>query len=282
MKKFLLLAAVLAGLLGLLGLSGPAATQPHGVPDAMEGRLLVSGSSTMKPLIQAMARRFEELHPRVRVEISSGGSARGLADVREGRVDVGMVARALVAAEQDLRTLPIARDGVALLVHLDNPVPALSHAQVAALYSGVVTNWKPLGGRDEPILSIAGEPGRGSQEIFAQYFGLSASQVHATRTEGDNTARLQLLRDHPNAIGYLSVGEAERSVRAGAPLRLLAEDGVDASSRNVGKGDYPLVRPLTLVTQRQPGALARAFVAFCASSQVTDLIAAHDFVPYLD
>jgi phosphate transport system substrate-binding protein len=80
----------------------------------------------------------------------------------------------------------------------------------------------------------------------------------------------------------MSIGAAEHSLQAGAPLRLLPDDGVPATSGNVARGEYPLARPLMLVTGPAPGALARAFIEFCASSLVTDLVLAHDFVPYPD
>lgn len=280
--KYLLAAVLLATALLLLGRPGPA-EMPAGATAATEtGHLLVIGSSTMAPLVRAMAKRYQELHPQVRIEVQTGGSGQGVARVRDGSADIGMVARPLATGEQELPGLPIARDGLALVVHQDNPVQSLTHAQVADIYTGAVTNWKHVGGRDAPILSIGAQAGRGSPELFARHFELPVEQLRVWRTSSDNAARLQLLREHPEAVAYLSLGEAERSIHDGAPLRLLPDEGVPATSRNVAKGVYPLARPLTLVTPRRPSALATAFVTFCTSSQVTDLILAHDFVPYLD
>lgn len=279
MKKLLLAAIAMAAALLLVTRHGAGEAQPR----AAVAVLVVSGSGTMAPLVAAMARRFEQQHAGVRVEVGNGGSGRGLADVRAGYTQVGMVSRALHGDEQDLRALPIARDGIALVVHADNPVVSLSHAQVAAIYGGEVSNWKQVGGRDEPILSIApASAEHSSPALIADHFGLALARLKASHTESSNAARLRLLREHRNAIAILSVSEAERSVRAGAPLRLLPDEGIAASSRNVLRGDYPLVRPLALVTRPAPGALAQAFIAFCASSQVTDLIVAHGFVPYMD
>lgn len=279
MKKLLLLAAVLLTGLLLFTRHGAGGAQPRPAPAV----LVVSGSNTMAPLVQAMARRFEQQHAGVRVDVGDSNSGRGLADVRAGQAQVAMVSRMLRGDEQDLHYLPIARDGLALVVHADNPVTSLSHAQVAAIYSGRVTNWKPLGGRDEPILSIAPASGEhGSPALVAGHFKLPLAQLQARHTAGGNAERLQAVQAHRNAIAFVSVGEAERSRQAGAALRLLADEDIAATSRNVARGDYPLVRPLALVTRGQPGALPQAFIAFCASSQVTDLIVAHGFVPYLD
>ena len=66
------------------------------------------------------------------------------------------------------------------------------------------------------------------------------------------------------------------------PIKLLPTGGVVASSRNIRNGNFPISRPLTLVTRERPTGLTKAFVEYCASSQVTDLIVAYNFVPYLD
>jgi phosphate transport system substrate-binding protein len=115
-----------------------------------------------------------------------------------------------------------------------------------------------------------------------RHFQLTPRVLRSDALAGDNDQRLKLLSEHPTGIAYLSVGEAERAMAAGMPIRPLPQDGVPATSRAIERGHYGLARPLTLVTARQSGALAKAFVAFCASSLVTDVIRAHDFVPYLD
>jgi phosphate transport system substrate-binding protein len=282
MKKPLLVATLLAAILILLAWGRVAGLVPGdtAADTGPAGRLRVTGSGTMAPLVEAMARRFEALHPRVRIEVLAGGTARGLSDLRQGTADVGMVSRPLGADEQDLRGLAIARDGVALVVHRDNPVTALNHAQVVGIYSGQLRNWNEVGGHDAPILRVAAAPGRSSTELFARHFGLPPARFRVELTEGENAARLRVLREHPNAVLYMSIGEAERSLQAGAPLRLLPDDGVPATSRNVARGEYPLARPLMLVTGPAPGALARAFIELCASSLVTDLVLALDFVPF--
>jgi phosphate transport system substrate-binding protein len=250
--------------------------------DALTGRLLITGSSTMAPLVSAIANRFHALHPGVSIEVQPGGSGRGIADARQGKADIGMVSRALGDAEQDLQGLPIARDGVAVVVHKDNPVRPLSDAQVVEIYTGKITNWKQLGGRDAPILTVAAEAKRSSSELFDHYYHLTRDAIKAQQIVGDNALRIKLLVEHPQAIVYMSVGEAERNAQSGVPIRLLPVGGVTASSRNIRNGNFPISRPLTLVTRARPTGLAKAFIEYCVSSQVTDLVIAHDFVPYLD
>ena len=97
-------------------------------------RLTLTGASTVAPLMADIAKRFEQANPHVRVDVQTGGSSRGVADARRGTADIGMVSRALNADEGDLTAYPIALDGVAMILHRDNPLPALTEEQIVAIY----------------------------------------------------------------------------------------------------------------------------------------------------
>lgn len=211
-----------------------------------------------------------------------GGSGRGIQDARRGVADIGMVSRALGEELRDLYGIPIARDGVAVVVHRDNPVKSLTVRQIADIFSGRTANWKQAGGRAAPVLVAKAEETRSSTELFARFFDLRYDRIQAQQVVGDNPARIRLLVENPNAILYMSVGEAERNAQSGVPLKLLPIGGVVASSKSIRSGDYPISRPLTLVTRAMPAGLAKQFIDYALSAEVTDLIVAHDFVPYLD
>lgn len=245
-------------------------------------RLLLSGSTTMAPLMTEVAKRFQALHPGVQIEVRMGGSGRGVSDAREGRADFGMVSRSLGESESDLYSMPIARDGVAIIVHRDNPVASLSDRQLFDIFSGKIANWRQVGGRDAPLHVLAAPAGGGSSELISHYLQLPYERFKPQRQVGPNAERIAAVAADPHAIVYLSLGEAERKAVAGAPIKLLAVGGAAATSRNVRSGNYPISRPLTLVTRGTPTGAARIFVEFCVSSQVTDLVLAFDFVPYLD
>ena len=83
----------------------------------VDGKLVITGSSTVAPLALEIARRFEERHPGARVDVQTGGSSRGIADTRSGVADLGMASRDLAGDEQDLVSYTLARDGVCLIVH---------------------------------------------------------------------------------------------------------------------------------------------------------------------
>lgn len=246
------------------------------------GRLLLTGSSTMAPLMKEIGGRFAALHPGITVEVQAGGSGRGIADVRQGKADIGMASHALMDKEGDLYGFPIARDGICLILHRDNPVRTLSDRQVVDIYTGKIANWKKVGGRDAPVTVLNPREGYGSVDLFTHYFNLKYDAIKARQLVGDNQTRIKAISDNPNAIVYVSVGEAERKAQAGAPIKLLPVGGVAATSGNIRSGNFPISRPLTLVTKSLPTGLAKVFIEFSLSSQVNDLILTHDFVPYQD
>jgi phosphate transport system substrate-binding protein len=251
-------------------------------PDALAGRLVLNGSSTTAPLVEAIGKRFQAIHPGVAIEVRTGGSERGIRDARAEAVDIGMASRALSPDERDLFGFPIARDGVALIVHRSNSVQRLTNAQIVDIFKGKIANWAEVGGKEGPIAVINRDRQRSEVELMSHYFRLPYSSVRAHATVGDNQECIRAVADNPNGISYVSVGEAERELRRGAAIRLLPVDEVIASSLTVRSGDYPLARPLLLVTHRLPTGLAKRFIDFALSSQVTDLVDEYRFVPYLD
>lgn len=273
MKLSIRVPAFLLPLLILLGLSAPVAAQSN---------LNVVGSSTMHPLVSALARRFEALHPGVTVTVESGGSQRGIDGARTGKADIGMASRTLTEAEKDLIGFAIARDGVGFVVHTENPIGGLTTTQLRDIYTGRITNWRQAGGADAPLTAISREKGRSSLELFLHYFELKDEDLKATVTAGDNALIVDAVTADPWSIAYLSIGEVERQAGAGRPIRLLTVDGTAATARNVRRGDYPILRQLTLVTRELPQDMTKRFIDFCLSSQATGTVREYDFVPYVD
>jgi len=121
---------------------------------ADEIQITATGASTIAPLMAEIGKSFEKANPNVRIEVQSGGTSRGIADVRQGSARIGMVSRELHPDEKDLESQLIAYDGVGMIVHQSNPVKALSREQIIAIYTGVIKNWKEVGGADLPITVI--------------------------------------------------------------------------------------------------------------------------------
>jgi phosphate transport system substrate-binding protein len=242
-------------------------------------QLVLTGSSTIAPLAVEMGKRFESLHPGIRVDVQTGGSSRGINNTRQGLNDIGLVSRPLKDDEKDLHAFAIANDGVCLIVHKDNPVAQLSDAQVVAIYTGKIANWNEVGGKDAPITVVNKAEGRSTLELFCHYFKLKNSDIKAKVVIGDNEQGIKTVAGNPDAIGYVSIGTAEYDAAQGVPIRLLPIGGVAATSANVANGTFPLSRPLNLVTRSPPEGLIKEFLDFATSEQVQDLVREQSFVP---
>jgi phosphate transport system substrate-binding protein len=241
-------------------------------------RIVMTGSSTLAPLVLEMGKRFEKQNPGLRVDVQTGGSSRGVADVRAGLADIGMVSRALKNSEMDLYAFTIALDGVAMIVSSKNPISELSNAQIIAIYKGTITDWRQLGGLDKPITVVNKAEGHSTLELFLAYFNLTNSEIKASVIIGDNQQGIKTVAGNPNAIGYVSVGAAEFAEIDGIPIKRLPMSGVPASVQQVQSGVFPLTRPLNLVTQEPPSGLVKRFIEFSRSEEVEELIADQFFV----
>lgn len=252
----------------------PSAGAPFG-----DGRLTLSGSSTIAPLVGEVAKRFEAKYPGVRVDVQTGGSSRGVADVRRGSVNIGMVSRALAADEQDLTAARIAMDGVAVIVHATNPVVQLSGAQIVDIYTGRITNWSQVGGANAPITVVNKADGRSTLELFASHFRIDRPSIKAHVVIGENLHGVRTVVADPNAIGYVSIGTAEFERRNGVAIKLLPLDDVPATMQNVRDGRFALSRPLNLVTAGTRPPIVEAFINLATSAEVNDLVESQYFVP---
>lgn len=245
----------------------------------LQGRLTLTGSSTVAPLISDIAKRFEQQHPRVRIDVQTGGSSRGIADARRGTADIGMASRALKPAESDLAAHTIARDGVTIILHRDNPVAKLSDEQIVGIYTGRIVDWSEVGGPQAPITVANKAEGRATLEVFLKYFQLKSRDIQASIVIGDNQQAIRTVAGDPHAIAYVSIGTAEFEFSRGVPIRLLAVGGIEPTTSSVGDGVFPMSRPLNLVTQGEVSPLAQAFIEFARSDAVHDLVKDHSFVP---
>jgi phosphate transport system substrate-binding protein len=269
--------APLLAFVAMLSLSacGDGASAPGATPAAgAAARITVVGSSTVSPLMAEIAKDFEKSKPDVRVDVQAGGSSRGITDVRNGVAEVGMISRALKPDESDLGHTLVARDGVSMIVHRDNPIPGLSKAQLVDIYTGKITNWSQLGGPDLAITVVSKAEGRSTLEVFSDYVGLSYKDIKAQMIIGDNQQGIQAVSSTPGAITYVSIGTAEYEAGNGAAIRLVPLDGMTPTTQAVAEGRFPMVRELNLV-YKSPAAL----IQHTASPKAVEIIRGQYMVP---
>lgn len=281
MKQLKTLALMSLGLTICLGIKScsQSTTTTTQVTNQLQGKLVLTGSSTVAPLAAEIGKQFESQHPNVRIDVQTGGSSRGIADARTGVANIGMASRSLKDEEKDLKAFAIARDGIGIILHQEHPVKSLSNQQVIDIYTGKINNWQQVNGKNAPITVVNKAEGRSTLELFLSYFKLKNSDIKSSVVIGDNQQGIKTVAGNPNAIGYVSIGTAEFSINNSVPIKLLPLNGIAASTENVKNGTFPLSRPLNLVTKTQPQGLEKAFIEFAQSPQVYDIVKKQDFVP---
>jgi phosphate transport system substrate-binding protein len=246
---------------------------------AQERKLVITGSSTVAPLVAEIAKRFETQNRGVRIDVQTGGSSRGMSDARAGIADIGMVSRALNKEEQDLKSFLLANDGMSVILHKTNSVQTLTREQIVDIYTGKITNWKDAGGKDEKITVVNKAEGRSTLELFLAFFKLNNRDIKAQVVIGDNQQGIKTVSGNPGAIGYVSIGTAEFEALNGVPIKLLPLGGVAPTTENVRNGSFPLSRQINIVTKNVPQGLQKQFIDFATSSAVIDLVKEQYFVP---
>lgn len=243
-------------------------------------KLVLSGSSTVSPLVSEIGKRYEDATPGVRVDVQTGGSSRGIRDAKAGLADIGMSSRALKDSEKAGRLeWPIAMDGVCFIIDGANTVNELSESQLRQILRGEVTNWNQLGGKDLSIVFVNRAAGRSELELVGKFFETDPSEMKADLIAGENQLGIKLVANTPGAISYMSVGASEEAIAQGAGIRMLPLKGVEASVENVEAGLFPLSRPLMLVTSDQPSEAAKEFIQYSQSRDVADLVKDLSYVP---
>lgn len=261
MKKvtYMLLAALLA--LGCL-------TGCSGGKDG--GTVSTDGSTSMSRVIGALGEAYE-METGVKVTYNPTGSGSGIQAVQEGRCDIGLSSRALKADElaAGLTETTLAYDGIAVIVNRANPVSDLTLAQVAAIYTGAITNWSEVGGSDAEIVCIGREANSGTRDGFESITGTSEKCQYRQELSSNGDV-ITTVASNPNAIGYASLATVKDSVT------MLTIDGVEPSEETVRDGSYAIQRPFVLVTKTDTALsdAAQRFFDYMTSGEANAIISA--------
>jgi phosphate transport system substrate-binding protein len=234
-----------------------------GCGSASSAGVTITGSTSVTPFAEHLAELYQKQHPGTVINIQGLGSSAGIRAALDGVAEVGMSSRDLKPEEaEQLDQQIIARDALALIVNPANPVDNLSGDQIKAIFSGAIGSWAEVGGLPQPIVLVSREAGSGTFGAFEELVMKGVPIASAALRQGSNGAIRQIVAEDPNAIGYISLGIVDQTVKA------LSIDGVRAATANVETGQYRLVRPFLLVWRKgQPlGPLASDFVGYVMSA----------------
>lgn len=279
-SKSINLLAIGVGAYATLGACSLSSLSTDAADKSLRGQLTITGASTAEPLVSEIAKRFEVQNPQVTINIKIKEQSKGLEDTAKERVDIGMISRALTQSEKkEFQDFAIAREGVGIIVHQDNPLDALSHTDILNIFTGRIDNWREVGGTNSSIRVVHKSVENSTQELFLKYFQLDNSQIEVNRISQNNLQKIETIASNPDAIGYASIAIAEYYIAHGVPIKLLPISGIEATTEGVQDGSFPLSRPLNLVTKTEPSGLAKEFIKFAQSEKVHDLVTRHYFFP---
>jgi phosphate transport system substrate-binding protein len=243
--------------------------------------ITITGSTTVLPIAQRAAEAFMDINEDISVSVRGGGSGVGIAALIDGRADIADASRPIKTKEVKLAREKgidpyanvVARDGIAVVVHPDNPVDSISIEDLKKIYTAEIENWKDLGGPNKAIVVISRDYSSGTFEVFKELVLEGAKVTDGALMLASNKAVSTTVATTPNSIGYIGLGYLSKDVKA------LKVNGVEASEESVKKGEYKLARPLFMYTNGEPEGIIKSFIDFIFSSQGQEIAREMGYVP---
>lgn len=251
--------------------------------------VVLSGSTSVNPLIQALAEAFMAKNPSIKiVEQNVTGSGAGISDAKDSKVDFGMSSRELTSEESAvLNKVQICLDGLAVVVNKKNPINEISPEALYKIYTKDTSNlnWNQITGSYTTSVKIAPfgrEAGSGTRSCFEDFFkvdfGKALPSGYDVNLDGSlaSTGVMQTsIQNNSGAIGYMSLGDMDET-----KVKALKIEGVEPSKYSVADGTYAIKRPFLLVSNKSKAisAQAQAFLDFIASAEGQSIIDKMGFV----
>lgn len=255
----------------------------------LNGSFSTGGSTTCEPIMTAGIEAFENLEPSARITYEANGSSTGIKAVAKGTYLLAGSSRALKESEMEsgLFATEIAKDGVALVVNQDVTIDNISLTDLAAIYTGKVTNWNEVGGPDLAITVINRDEASGTYDCFKSmvinkvYGKGKAHFIENAIVVSSNGDMVSKVTSTPGAIAYSGFGYLEQAANGGA--KSITIDFVDPEEENVHNGSYPISRSLFIVTMGKPAkdSFAEIFINYLLSDDGQVLVQEAKYIPLM-
>lgn len=244
-------------LVGMMGLTGCGKGREN---------VTLAGSTAFQPFAEKLAEQYMSAHPEVVITVQGGGSSMGIQSALSGAAQIGMADLVALPPETaPLKSLIVARDGIAVVVNPVNTVSALTFEQVRDIFSGKIRNWKEVGGADHTIAVISREAGSGTRSSFEKILGGIKLAPDALVQNSNGTIRETVANDK-NAVGYVSHGLINEKIKP------VSVDGKECTEAAIMKGEYRLVRPVFLMAKPDASPAVKAFLDYVMSDEAQELI----------
>ena len=236
--------------------------------------ITIAGSTSVAPLVEEIATEYEAKNKNTKIVVNATGSSAGVKAVLDGTAQIGMVSRELTSEEKakDIKAISIANDGIAVVVHPSNQVKDLTIEQVAQIFTGKITNWREVGGKDSKIIVVLRDAASGTRGAFEELVHKGKRAVETALVSPTTGTVRTTIATTPSAIGYISLGALDKSVKA------VTINSVEANEKTILAGTYKIARPLALITKGEIKGSLQQFIEFCLGD-IGQEIASMDFIP---
>ena len=275
-RLFCLLMLTVLALGTLAGCGGQ--TKPIAMGDDVQGNVALNGSTSMEKAVGILSESFMAKHKLVKITYDATGSGTGIEAVANGRCDIGLASRDLKNKEKQLglKSETLARDGIAIIVHKDAKLDSLSVKQVSDIFSGKISSWQTVDGRNGRIACIGREAGSGTRDGF-ESITKTGGKCKLAQELTSTGAVLEAVKNNPQAMGYVSYA----SVIGKKDIKVLKIDGVECTAENISGGKYVVQRPFNLILKdgAKLSPQAEAFLKYALSKENGDLLKKAGVVP---
>ena len=221
-----------------------------------------AGSTALQPLVQAAAEAYQSQHADVKISVTGGGSRTGLTLANSKAVDLGDSDILAAKDQTDLVDHRVAAVGFSVVVHPETGVKSLSKKQIQDIFSGKVTNWKDVGGKDQTITVINRPASSGTRAVFLITLMDKTELSKDSLVEDATGTVVQKVSQTPGAVSYASFS----GTHGKAGILELAVDGIAATEANVESGKYPFWSYEHMYTNGPPNKDVSRFIAFLSSN----------------
>lgn len=294
-KIWLPVAGILAVILLVVGCGGGDSTQSTTTPSTISGNITIKGSDTMVNLGARWAEEFMKDYPKVSISVTGGGSGTGIAALINKTTDICQASRKMttdeIAQAEKNGVEPVefvvALDGLSVVVNPSNSISELTFQQLSDIYTGKLTNWKNVGGKDASIVALSRDTNSGTHVFFKEYvvqmaglptqnkkleYGSKVLMMPSSKTGITEVAQ------NSNAIFYVGMGYVTDEVKVIKIKRTETDTAIVPSILGVRNGSYPVSRPLYLYTNGQPMDAIKAYVDWVMGTKGQQIVTKLDFV----
>lgn len=244
-------------------------------------KITVKGSDTMVILAQRWAEKYMNTHEGISIQVTGGGSGTGISALINGTTDICNASRPMKQSEikklkERFGTLgveiPCAKDGITIFLNESNPVTDLTMDELKKIYTGAITNWKQLGGKDAKIVMYSRENNSGTYVYFKDNVLKGQDYAPSCQNLPGTAAVVNAVSKDVNGIGYGGHGYSKG-------VKLCKVNGFEPSENNIGSGKYPISRSLYMYLRNKPSGAVKQYVDWILSPDGQKIVTQIGYFP---